>query len=143
LGLKDGSKRQKALVTLTKEEFQKLRSLLREPVKTMATVAMCAGLRISEILPLRWESLDFEGGSMMVERTVVNGRIGPTRTETSRDEVPLDGDLAEILLEWKAVQNRSSGLYKRQRKAPPLSWGSVGFGLLKNTAKSFILWLLR
>jgi integrase len=125
--VKDGSKRQKALVTLTKEEFQKLRSLLREPVKTMATVAMCTGLRISEILALRWESLDFEAGSMMVERAVVNGRIGPTKTETSRGEVPLDGDLAEILLEWKAVQNRSTGLVFPS----PLTGGCYHSGMLQ------------
>lgn len=36
---------------------------------------------------------------MQVERAVVNGRIGPTKTETSKADVPLDGDLAAILLQ--------------------------------------------
>ena len=62
----------------------------------MAIVAMCTGLRISEILALTWECLDFDAGTMLVERAVVNGRIGPTKTETSRDDVPLDGLLASI-----------------------------------------------
>lgn len=42
-----------------------------------------------------------DAGTMLVERAVVNGRIGPTKTETSKDEVPLDGELASILLEWR------------------------------------------
>lgn len=32
--------------------------------------------RISEVLARRWESLNFQSGTMLVERAVVNGRIG-------------------------------------------------------------------
>ena len=76
----------------------------------MVIIAMCTGLRISEILALRWELLDFQAGTMLVERAVVNGRIGRTKTETSKDEVPLDADLAAILMEWKLKQGQSTGL---------------------------------
>ena len=109
--IKGGSKRQKALITLTSEEFQHLLLELREPFRTMATIAMCTGLRISEILALRWDCLDFQAGTMLVRQGVVNGRIGKTKTETSKDDVPLDGDLAAILLQWRdSGQNWSSGL---------------------------------
>ena len=86
--IKGGSKRQKTLVTLTQEEFQSLLAQLREPIRSMAIIAMCTGLRISEVLALRWERLDFSAGTMLVEQSVFNGRIGPTKTETSKDEVP-------------------------------------------------------
>jgi len=108
--IKGGSRRQKALVTLTQEEFLLLIVKLREPVRTMAIVAMCTGLRISEILALRWENLDFEAGTMLVDRAAVEGRIGPTKTETSRDDVPLDGELATVLLDWQKELGRSDGL---------------------------------
>ena len=108
--IKGGSKRQKALITLTGEEFQLLLAELREPIRTMAVVAMCTGLRISEVLALRWEGLKFEAGTMLADRAVVNGRIGPTKTETSRDEVPLDGELAAILLQRRERQGCTSGL---------------------------------
>jgi integrase len=109
--VKGGSKRLKALVTLTSEEFQSLLRELHEPFRTMATVAMCTGLRISEVLALRWDNFDFKAGTMLVHRGVVNGRIGRTKTETSKDEVPLDGDLAAILLSWReSKQSQSSGL---------------------------------
>jgi len=125
--VKGGSKRQKPLVTLTQEEFQKLIDKLQEPVRTMAIVAMCTGLRISEVLALRWESLDFEAGSMLVERATVNGRIGPTKTETSRDDVPLDGELASVLLEWQKELGRSTGLVFPS----PLTGGCYHAGILQ------------
>jgi integrase len=100
--VKGGSKRKKPITVITPEEFGKLVSELREPFNIMATIAMCTGLRISEILALQWEHIDFDEESMLVQQAVVNGRIGPTKTETSKDSVPLDANLAAILLEWKA-----------------------------------------
>jgi integrase len=125
--VKGGSKRQKALVTLTNDEFQRLLGELREPFRTMAIVAMCTGLRISEVLALRWESLNFDAGTMLVERAVVNGRIGPTKTETSKDEVPLDGELASILLEWRQKQDRKNGLVFPS----PLTGGCYHAGMIQ------------
>lgn len=125
--VKGGSKRQKPLVTLTSEEFLLLISELKEPFRTMAIVAMCTGLRISEVLALRWESLDFQGGTMLVERAVVNGRIGPTKTETSKDDVPLDGELAAVLLEWQEKQGRSQGLIFPS----PLTGGCYHAGMIQ------------
>jgi len=44
---------------------------------------------------------------MKVEEGVVNGRIGPVKTESSKDELPLDPEFATILLEWKLKSNGS------------------------------------
>lgn len=52
LALFTASRCDKALVTLTQEEFHHLAQELREPVRTMAIVAICTGLRISEVLAL-------------------------------------------------------------------------------------------
>ena len=125
--IKGGSRRQKTLVTLTSEEFLLLLSELREPIRTMATVAMCTGLRISEILALTWECLDFDAGTMLVERAVVNGRIGPTKTETSRDDVPIDGLLASILLDHQQRQGHQTGLVFPS----PLTGGCYHAGMIQ------------
>jgi integrase len=125
--VKGASKRQKSLVTLTREEFQRLIMELREPIRTMAIVAMCTGLRISEVLALRWENLSFAAGTMLVDQAVVNGRIGPTKTETSRDEVPLDGGLAMILLNWQMAQGRTTGLVFPS----PLTGGCYHAGMIQ------------
>ena len=102
--VKGGSKRQKIPTVLTPEEFQKLASKLPETYRVMATVAMCTGLRISEVLALRWEHFDFATGIMLVQQGVYNGRIGKNKTEASKDEIPVDGDFADVLLGWRELQ---------------------------------------
>jgi integrase len=74
----------------------------------MAIVAMCTGLRVSEVLALRWEHIDFEAGTMLVQQGVVNGRIGKVKTEASQDDVPLDSSFAGVLLLLKG--DRTEGL---------------------------------
>jgi hypothetical protein len=76
---------------------------------------------------LRWEGLNFDAGTMLVERAVVNGRIGPTKTETSKDDVPLDGELASILLEWQQKQDRKTGLVFPS----PLTGGCYHAGMIQ------------
>jgi integrase len=102
------SKRLKKPQILAPEKFLELVAVLREPYRTMAIVAMCTGLRVSEILALRWEHIDFEAGQMMVQQGVVNGRIGKVKTEASLDEVPLDPAFAQVLLNWRGT--REEGL---------------------------------
>lgn len=67
----------------------------------MAVLAQCTGLRVDELLALRWAVFNFERLCMIVKEGVVNGRIGPVKTEYSEDELPLDPDFATILLKWK------------------------------------------
>ena len=100
--VKGGTKRMKTPLVLTAEEFHRVAALLPETYRVMATVAMCTGLRISEVLALRWEHINFAAGVMLVQSGVVNGRIGRTKTEASRDQIPLDDDFARLLLDWRA-----------------------------------------
>lgn len=101
------SKRSRKPADLTVEQFFLLLGLLPEPYKTMALTDQCTGLRVDELLALRWHAIDFERLCMKVEEGVVNGRIGPVKTEYSEDELPLDPDFASILLDWKRMSNGS------------------------------------
>jgi integrase len=95
------SKRQRKPQILAPEKFQELVATLREPHRTMVIVAMCTGLRVSEVLALRWEHIDLEAGVMLVQQGVVNGRIGRVKTEASQDDVPLDPAFVEVLDAWR------------------------------------------
>jgi integrase len=109
--VKGSSKRDTPPTVLTPEEFHKLAAHLKEPYRVMATVAMCTGLRISEVLALRWEHIDFTAGTMLVQRAVYNGRVGNNKTEASKAEIPLDRSFAQMLLDWKATDpERNVGL---------------------------------
>src|SRR5271169_1260145 len=64
----------------------------------MVIVAMCTGLRVSEVLALRWEHIDFSTGVILIQQGVVSGRIGKVKTEASHDEIPIDPAFARLLL---------------------------------------------
>jgi integrase len=66
-------------VVLTPEEVHKLVSDLPEAYSLMAKVAMCTGLRISEVLALRWEHIDFEADSMLVQQGLLAVGLGKPR----------------------------------------------------------------
>jgi integrase len=61
------------------------------------------GLRVSEILGLQWGDFDFENRTVQVQRSVVGGRVDDVKTEYSKDDVPIDPPLAEVLLQWRSV----------------------------------------
>jgi len=99
--VRQSSKRTKIPRVLTPEEFKKLLSELAEPYRTMVLVAGCLGLRISEILGLRWADIDWENLILLVQRSVVDGKVYDTKTEASQTLLPLDPDLAEALLMFR------------------------------------------
>jgi integrase len=68
---------------------------------------VATGLRISEILGLRWGDFDFEAHTFMVQRSSVGGRIDAAKTESSKDYVPLDPRLEELLLRWRSFSTYS------------------------------------
>jgi integrase len=101
------SKRRRKPTDLTIEQFFLILGLLPEPYNTMVLVAQCTGLRVDELLALGWAAIDFDRLCMKVEEGVVNGRIGPVKSEYSEDELPLDPEFATILLDWKRKSTRS------------------------------------
>jgi integrase len=99
--IKGGSsrpRRKKSIITA--EQFQQICERLDEPFRTMVVIAMCLGLRVSEILALKWSDFDFEEGTLMITRGTVHARIGRVKTDYSEDEMPLHPAFAEILTAW-------------------------------------------
>ena len=74
--VKGGTKRLKTPRVLTPEQFELLLPPIREPFRTMVLVAGCLGLRVSEIVALQWADFDFSGLTLLVQRSIVHGRIG-------------------------------------------------------------------
>jgi len=99
--VKNASKRLKRPRVLDVAECFELLKHLDEPHRTMVLVAQCLGLRVSEIQGLQWGDFSFENRSVLVQRSVVGGRVDDVKTEYSKDDVPLDARLAEALLSWR------------------------------------------
>jgi integrase len=67
----------------------------------MVQLAMCLGLRASEILGLRWEDVDLLGGTLRIQRSAVGKYQDETKTETSADTLPLHEQLVSVLMAWR------------------------------------------
>ena len=63
------------------------------------------GLRIGEILALRWGRIDFIRGTLLVAETCYKGHFGSPKTRASRREVPL---APAVVRELKAHYSRSA-----------------------------------
>jgi integrase len=86
---------------LTADELKKLLAELTGVYRVMVFLAATTGLRVSELLALRWQDCDFEAGEIRLTRGIVRQRETMMKTEASRKPVPLDAGLADVLVQWR------------------------------------------
>lgn len=94
-------------LVLTIKQYQAFAGQLSDLHRTMVVTAMCSGMRVSEVLALRWDQVDFAAGVMSVQQRTANG--GMPLAEGSDGQLPIDPVLAETLLEWRN-KTSSTGL---------------------------------
>ena len=83
---------------LEPEQMQQLLPQLPEPCRTVVLIAVLAGLRIGEILALRWNRLDFLRGSIEVSATYSDGQgFGTPKTRSSERVIPMSSALRQVL----------------------------------------------
>lgn len=99
--VRQSAKRQRVPIMLNIEQLKSLVEHLKEPGKTAVLVDILTGLRVSELLALKWSDVDFENLALHVTRSISLQRVGPCKTEASQKPVPLDPELAEVLLMWR------------------------------------------
>jgi integrase len=67
----------------------------------MVIVALCTGVRCSELVALKWSDFDWQNLSVYIRRAIVSGRVDDVKTEYSEAPLPLDPALAEVIFEWR------------------------------------------
>jgi len=93
--IEGSSKRRRKPRILTPEEFAILIAAVdREPCHTMVILALCTGVRCSELVALKWSDFDWENLSVYIRRAIVSGRVDDVKTEYSEAPLPLDPALA-------------------------------------------------
>lgn len=101
--VRGSSKRKSQPRSLKVEEFHALLKHLPEPIKTMALVQTCLGLRVSELRALRWGDVDWIASEVRVERGIVRQHVDDCKTEGSRKRKFLDPKLLAVLRCWKQM----------------------------------------
>jgi integrase len=99
--IKGVTKRVRKKIVLTVEQYHALLAALPYQVQVMVMVAMCLGLRLSEIRALQWHDFDFKRRILTLTRSIVGRNVwNGGKTETSEDEVALDSKLMSVLVDW-------------------------------------------
>jgi integrase len=111
-----------APVLFTAEDFMKLLEQLDEPYRTMARLIALTGLRIGELLAVRWRCLDLEIGTLSVRESVYEGKFQSPKTRKSRRTMPLGPQIIVWLREHRlrAKRTESDDLVFGNRKGQPL-----------------------
>ena len=71
------------------ESLQKLLTHLDEPHSTMVRLIAATGLRIGELLAVRWGAVDLEVGSLSVRESVFEGKFQLPKTQRAQRTIPL------------------------------------------------------
>ncbi len=79
--VRQSAKRERTPDVLTAEEIRALLGKLEGPYYVMAFLAAVTGLRVSELLALKWEDVDFAAGEMSLSRTTENSSLAETRSD--------------------------------------------------------------
>jgi integrase len=82
-------------------EIQLLLSKLGVRERTPSLLDAGTGLRVSELLALRWQDVDFDNLELSVTRSIWHQVVGDCKTEASAKPVPLDSYMADDLRRWR------------------------------------------
>jgi integrase len=107
--VRQSAKRLRTPDVLDVNEIRQLLDEMQDPFRTMVFLAASTGLRVSELIGLKWGDIDFNTYEIRLTRAVVDGIVGQLKTEASRKPVALDRDLAKVLSLW-----RTRTLFKTQ-----------------------------
>lgn len=117
--VKGSSKRLREPVTLTRKQFHHVLRFVVEPFRTMCVVAMCLGLRASELVGLQWGDFDWKNRHVMIQRGVVIGRVDEVKTRYSNKAIPLDPVLASMLLSYRRQASPGNWVFPSSRTGRP------------------------
>jgi integrase len=98
-----GSRRKRVPVPLTAEGFRALFAVLPERERLLGMICATAGMRIGEVLGLKWEDINFPERTANVLRSFVDGSVGRCKTEVSQQPVPLDDIVLEGIQAWGSI----------------------------------------
>src|SRR5215472_1285951 len=105
---------------LTPEQLSSLLEKLPEPSRSLIWLLVLTGLRIGELLALRWQDIDLQTGFLRVSRTLYERRFDEPKTRSSNRTVPLSTMGVEILASVRPKEPKLDDLVFCSSKGTPL-----------------------
>jgi integrase len=93
----------------TREQLEAFLALVHPRHRLMFELLAATGLRVSELIALRWRNLALDGSHphVRVRRTLVRGREEAPKTKYGRRDVPIDHELVSGLREHRKTSEWS------------------------------------
>ena len=102
VNVKNASQRMRKHLSLTAEQFHALMEKLKADTcfRTMLLLAVSFGLRISEVLGLKWKDVDWLGKTVHIQRGVVKQIVDDCKSTNSARKMVCADELLEVLKLW-------------------------------------------
>jgi integrase len=110
--------KRKAKPHITPEQFEQLVNEIPDPYSTMVYVAVYAGLRVSELVRLRWEDVHAE--SITVDERYCRGDWGEPKSDCSNATIGVDRSVIERIERLKSLT-----VMVRAGRAKPIQSGEI------------------
>ena len=119
------------------DSLAQLLAQLKEPYRTMVSLIAATGLRIGELLALRWSALDLEGGTLAVRESVFEGTFQQPKTQKAVRTIPLGRHAVKTLSEHRERTTRKAAddLVFGNRNGDPLRESKLLRNALQPAAK--------
>jgi integrase len=117
-------------------EISELLENLPQPSRSIAGLLVFTGMRIGEVLALRWRDVDLESGKIRIRQTVYEGHFDEPKTKRSNRTIPLGPKGLAILSSLKPEALNPEALIFATRRGTPLSRRNLMKRQLTPTCKS-------
>jgi integrase len=105
---------------LTPVQVRSLAAALNEPARSITLLLVLTGLRVGELLALRWGSVDLNARLLRVCETVYDGHFDQPKTKRSARTIPIGTETAEILAALRPADVDPKALVFATREGLPL-----------------------
>jgi integrase len=125
----------KERAVIAPEKIRELLDALPEPSRSLAQLLVLTGMRIGELLALRWRDVDLKQNIIRVTQTVYDGHFDEPKSQRSRRSIPLGVKSIEILSARKCAGQNPEGLVFSTGTNTPLDRHNLLNRQLKPTCK--------
>lgn len=122
-------------VALPPEQVRKLAAALDEPARSLALLLALTGLRVGELLALRWGNVDVKAQVLRVSETVYEGHFDKPKTKRSARIVPFGTQTAEIFVALRPHGVDPNALVFASKEGTPLDRRNLLKRYVKPAAK--------
>ena len=105
---------------LTVEQIRLLIANLSEPTRSLVQLLVSTGLRVGELLALRWGNVDLDSGLLRITETVYDGHFDKPKTSRSARVIPIAEASIEIFKALRQEGMTSDALVFSNREGKPL-----------------------